>query len=135
MNLGTQGWIDQLLAHIKRTWIKQDLNPLTVKADWSSLLKQQPIIQNNSVVASLSPDHGSGAISAEDYQAFWEASMETTGGRGDASGASASVAAATIQQKQDAGRRASGAVRVQKPAPKPMMKRPMRADLPTSKPA
>jgi hypothetical protein len=95
-NLGTKGWAETLLAHIKRVWLKRDANPLTTKADWDAL--QPRPIENNSVTASFTPDHHSGAISAEDYQAFWEASEQATKDD-DLQCFSTSVAAATIKKE------------------------------------
>ena len=75
-------------------WLKQDVSPLSTRARWSE--QQVKPIQNNSVTANFTPDQHSGAISAEDYKAFWEAPIATTDQQSDQD---LLVAAATVQRE------------------------------------
>ncbi|KAI8933526.1 hypothetical protein NX059_002628 [Plenodomus lindquistii] len=115
--LGNQGWLETIIAHIKRTWIKQDLSPFAVKAPWLEDSSPPVAIQNNSVVANLNPDTDSGSISAEDYQAFWDASHSAIAEDNDLY----AIQAAQIEHKsitrKTVDRRALGDPKVQKPKP------------------
>jgi len=111
--LSGSGWLPVILSHIKRKWIKEDQDPLTTKAPW--LDGPSAAIQNNSVLSSMNVEEGSGLISAEDYEAFWEHSAPALDGDDD----SYAMQAAQIQQKmlnrRPIDRRVLGTPKVSKP--------------------
>ncbi|KNG49898.1 hypothetical protein TW65_03338 [Stemphylium lycopersici] len=63
---------NELLAQIKRRWLKQDIDPLTV----SSPFKEKPAmatVENNAISVQLVPD-STGSLQEDDVDQFWKLS-------------------------------------------------------------
>ena len=71
-NLGQRLWAESISAEIKRRFLKEDIDPLTVNARFGN--PKAPIgVENNAISVQLMPD-STGSLQADDVEQFWKLS-------------------------------------------------------------
>jgi hypothetical protein len=138
LQLGQRLWAENISAQIKRRWLKQDIDPLTVTAPF----KEKPVmttIENNAVSVQLMPDP-MGMLQEDEVDQFWRLSSIFTEDESDfrphlgplSECNSNAVASATISRvsPEQKGHGNHDQSKVQKPSQKTILRRPSNEHIP-----
>ncbi|CAN9348607.1 unnamed protein product [Alternaria alternata] len=138
LQLGQRLWAENISAQIKRRWLKQDIDPLTV----SSPFKEKPAmatVENNAISVQLIPD-STGSLQEDEVDQFWKLSsifaedesdfrprMTSLSECNNNTLAAATIARVPAEQKSYPGHKQS---KVQKQSQKTILRRPSNEHIP-----